>query len=114
MIMLDAKGSVITPALARRFRAQIEREYGDFTDDFWVEMHPSQNVEWENCRIAVQQIIRGTDDPNLIPPAKFLDFPLALNQHLSPTVILLRKHMSIVGEIARLGFTNWREDALVV
>src|SRR5580692_968278 len=107
MLMLDAKGSVITPALARQMRRQIDLKFGDVDNlDFWAEMHPSQISEWENCGIAVQMNMIPPDvDVRWVPHKTFMGFPLESNAHLSPTVILIRKRREIVAEIGRLGVT---------
>ncbi len=104
MLMLDAKGQVISPSLARQMMAQIALKFGPYVDhlDLWAEMHPSQIAEWEKCGIQVQDI-----DVKWVPHKTFLTFPLESNAHLSPTVVLIRKNHEIVAEIARLGITKW-------
>ena len=113
--MLDAKGEIISPPLARQFMAQIVLKFGPFWDelDFWIEMHPSQNVQWECCGIEVQKISPPENfDYAKMPPRTFAGLPLQLNAHLSPTVILLRKDREVVGEIGRLGLTNPFEEVV--
>ena len=108
MLMLDATGAIISPPLARQMIANIATKFGDIENlDFWAEMHPSQAVEWENCGIVVQFLDR-TKNPATAPHARsFMGFPLEINAHLSPTVILIRQNHDIVAEIGRLGLTKW-------
>ncbi len=115
MLMLDAKGSIITPAIARQMMAQIALKFGLFIDnlDLWAEMHPSQASEWENCAIQVQYV--GKIDmakSTGMPQRTFLGIPLELNVHLSPTVVLIRKRREIVAEIGRLGLTNFGAEMI--
>ena len=109
MLMLDAKGSVINPSIARHMMAQLRLKFGDDLEDmgFWAEMHPSQIIEWENCGIPVQYI---GFEPNYEFQKTFMRLPLESNAHLSPTVILIRKNRDIVAEIARLGSTSWKTE----
>ena len=110
MLMLDANGAVISPSLARQLRAQIALKFGDFIEDldFWAEMHPTQIIEWENCAIPVTCTTAPPDFSSAWVPSKtFMGFPLELNCHLSPTVVLIRKNREIVAEIGRLGLTRW-------
>jgi hypothetical protein len=102
--MLDANGSPISSSLARQMRAQIAMKFGDYLDDFWAEMHPSQIIEWENSGETVHKM---GFSPTFEYQKMFLDFPLVSNVHLSPTVVLIRKNLEIVAEIGRLGMTNW-------
>jgi hypothetical protein len=113
MLMLDANGVAISPAMARRFYAQIALKF-DLDDDpaFWSEMHPSQAAEWEMCGIPVQRFGPRADDPSFIPPKTFMNLPLELNPHLSPSVVLIRRYREIVGEIARLGMAGQNMEAI--
>jgi hypothetical protein len=110
MIMLDAKGAIVTPPLARQICAQIALKFGYIDGlDIWAEMHPSQYAEWENCAVMVQRIDVKEPDANWMPRRTFASFPVEFNAQLSPSVILLRKNHEVIAEIARLGLTEWKD-----
>jgi hypothetical protein len=114
MLAVDANGSVITPEIARQMMAQLTLKFGEVDDhEFWAEMHPSQAVEWE-ARGTLAQIIGPVNLEAKPQPFRrtFAGLPLEINEHLDPSVVLIRKNREIVAEIARLGLTNWHmEDA---
>jgi hypothetical protein len=117
MLMVDAHGTIVSPALVRHFLAQLSLKFWpeDICEglDFWAEMHPAQRMEYENRAIFVQQISGPENwDGMGIPRKTFAGLPLEENVHLSPSVILIRKNHEIVAEIVRLGLTKW--DAEVV
>ena len=112
MLMLDARGSIITPAIGRQMMAKLAQEF-DYLDSryFWAEMHPSQACEWHQCGSMVQSIApREVGRITMLPECTFLGLPLELNVHLSTSVILIRNNREIVAEIARLGLTNWHAE----
>ena len=114
MLMLDAREAIISPALARQMMAQLDLKFGPFCEDLdlWVEMHPSQIVEWENCGIQVSFIAPTHFNEGGNLHRTFMGLPLESNHHLSPNVVLIRKNREIVAEIGRLALTQWDREAV--
>lgn len=112
MLMHDANGFHITPAMARQMMAKIALKFGDVDGlDFWAEMHPAQAAEWDQCAIPVQYINARNIDETELPKRTFMGFPLEVNVHLPTSLVLIRKNREVVAEIGNIGLTNWDVEA---